>query len=218
LAAAAGSVLAVNPEPTPHQDPTGNTGALKAQVDTGCGYDARTGNGTRSVTDLKVPGALGDYGLDFTRYWNSLPPGDSPTTPAAMPFWDFGASGWTHSWGWTALEEWEYPEEIPGSNNDNNLWITSITITYPDGHTTRYKITRLGHGQWQIEGDGRHGPPYLANERNWPSAGPGVHDHLCDMAPDGSNFWLHRADGSSVHLGADPTVMWPPKLSTRMVW
>ncbi len=206
VAAAAGSALAQgNPEPTPHQDPTGNTGALKAQVDTGCGYDARTGNGTRSVTDLKVPGALGDYGLDFTRYWNSLPAGDSPTMPAAMPFWDFGVSGWTHSWGWTALEEHHYPEELPGSNNDNNLWITSITITFPDGHTTTYKITRLGHGQWPIaNGDPRHGPPYLPHERDWPMAGAGVHDHLCGMAPDGSTFWLHRADGSSVLFGGGP--------------
>ena len=52
-------------------NPTGNTGALKAQIQTGGSYDAHSGNGTRIVTDLHVPGALGAYGLDFTRYWNS---------------------------------------------------------------------------------------------------------------------------------------------------
>jgi hypothetical protein len=40
-------------------DPTGNTGALKGQIETGGSYDAHSGNGTRVVPDLHVPGALG---------------------------------------------------------------------------------------------------------------------------------------------------------------
>lgn len=74
---AASGLVAQVAEPTPHQDPTGQTGVLKANVQTGCGYNAHSGNGTRSVTDLHVPGALGEYGLDFTRHWNSIPPEDN---------------------------------------------------------------------------------------------------------------------------------------------
>src|SRR5947208_17164469 len=68
-----GSVVAQTPAATPDENPEGNTGALKAQVTTGASYDAHSGNATRIVSDLHVPGALGVYGLDFTRYWNSIP-------------------------------------------------------------------------------------------------------------------------------------------------
>ena len=74
-----------------------------------------TAMGRGTVTDLSVPNAFGDYGLDFTRYWNSLPPGDSPT----MPFMDFGSSGWSHSWGWSAVYDEEGPEIVRGGDGNN---------------------------------------------------------------------------------------------------
>jgi len=46
------------PGPTPPENPEGNTGALKSQVQTGGSYDAHSGNATRVVNDLHVPGAL----------------------------------------------------------------------------------------------------------------------------------------------------------------
>jgi hypothetical protein len=52
----------------PDDNPEGDTGALRTQVTTGGSYDAQSGNATRIVNDLKVPDALGVYGLDFTRY------------------------------------------------------------------------------------------------------------------------------------------------------
>ena len=55
------------PLPTPDENPEGNTGALKSQVETGGSYDAHSGNASRIVNDLHVPGALGTCGLDFTR-------------------------------------------------------------------------------------------------------------------------------------------------------
>ena len=139
-----------NPGPTPQEDPTGNTGVLKPQVTTGGSYDARTGNGTRIVNDLHLPGALGDYGLDLTRYWNSLPPGDSPTTPAGMPFADFGVSGWSHSWAWNAEYAQEYPTELPSCDCNDHTWTTSITITFPDGRVSKYKITRSDSGPYAV--------------------------------------------------------------------
>src|SRR6266446_6264701 len=101
LSLGVGSVLAQTPAATPDENPEGNTGALKAQVTTGGSYDAHSGNATRIVNDLHLPGALGIYGLDFTRYWNSLHP-DYDNEFAEWPF-EFGASGWSHSWRWSAV-------------------------------------------------------------------------------------------------------------------
>src|SRR3954471_20654670 len=76
---------------TTDPNPTGDTGALKPQVQTGGSYDAHSGNATRIVNDLHVPGALGVYGLDFTRYWNSTH-NDFEDSEMEWPR-DFGDSG-----------------------------------------------------------------------------------------------------------------------------
>lgn len=196
-----GSLLAQAPAPTPDENPEGNTGALKAQVMTGGSYDANSGNATRMVNDLHVPGALGVYGLDFTRYWNSLHNED--TNPDADWPTDFGMSGWSHSWRWGAI----YGEELPDGENGGpaRIWTTSITINFPDGHATKFKITRTNAGVgWH---DPRCGPPYLAehSETSWPTPGHTTHDHLSNMTPNGSEFWLERADGGAVHfIGVTP--------------
>lgn len=206
-AGTAGSSLAQAPAPTPDENPTGNTGALKGQITTGSSYDAHSGNGTRIVNDLHLPGALGVYGLDFTRYWNSLHPDLDSNANAEWPE-DFGHTGWSHSWRWTATEGtdiWQVQEG--GGAEGTQYWESSITIGFPDGHTTKYKIVRANRsypGQ-PPECAGRigWGPPYLAQcgERNWPTPG-WLHDRLSDMAEDGSSFWLHLADGGSVHFVA----------------
>ena len=87
----AASLIAQTQGPTPDENPESNTGALKEQIRTGCSYDAHSGNATRIVEDLHLPGALGKYGLDLTRYWNSLHP-DYDNTFAEWPA-DFGSSG-----------------------------------------------------------------------------------------------------------------------------
>src|ERR1043166_9683660 len=181
--------------PGPDENPEGNTGALKAQVQTGGSYDIQSVNATRIVNDLHVPGALGSYGLDFTRYWNSVHPEDS--NPDAEWAQDFGDSGWSHSWRWSAV----YGEVVPDFEPGNTLgtWITSITVTFPDGHATKFKIARTNGGQGTI--DPRCGPPYSnTGETDWPIAGAHVHDRLTGMAYDGHEFWLDRADGGSVHF------------------
>lgn len=201
IAAGATKLEAVTgPAPTPPEDPEGNTGALKSQVQTGGSYDAHSGNATRIVNDLHVPGALGDYGLDFTRYWNSIPNEvDSPYAEWSM---DFARSGWSHSWKWTAVESDE-PTYHDDGEQTPEIYATVITITFPDGHASRFKITRTNMpvvpGGWA---DPRYGPPYIAahHELSWGSAGLGAHDYLEDMAVDGLSFWLHRADGGSVHF------------------
>ena len=93
------------PSPSPNENPEGDTGALKEQIRTAGSYDAHSGNATRIVEDLHVPNALGKYGLDFTRYWNSLHPEyDNREQPGGLIYaeWptEFGSSGWSHSWRW----------------------------------------------------------------------------------------------------------------------
>jgi len=204
------SLLAQAPAPTPDENPTGNTGALKEQIQTAGSYSAHSGNATRIANDLHLPGALGVYGLDFTRYWNSLHPDlDNPNAEWPM---EFGASGWSHSWRWSAVEGsdiWQTAEG--GGPQGTQYWETSITIGFPDGHSTKYKIIRANRS-YQGESPGcagriGWGPPYLdqCGERNWPPPG-WLQDRLCDMAQDGSEFWLHLADGGSVHFTGGPGV------------
>jgi RHS repeat-associated protein len=193
------------PAPNPGENPESNTGALKEQISTAGSYDAHSGNATRISEDLHLPGALGRYGLDFFRYWNSLHP-DLDNPYAEWPQ-DFGSSGWSHSWRWVAnvgSDTWQKDE--CGGSCGTQYWETSITIGFPDGHSNKYKILRADRafeGQ-SLECAGRigSGPPYLAQcgERDWPTPGDGVHDRLSDMAQDGSEFWLHLADGGSVHF------------------
>jgi len=182
----------------PDEDPQGNTGALREQVETGGSFSAHSGNASRIVPDLRVPNALGTYGLDFTRCWNSLNNADI-NIAAEWPT-DFSYSGWSHSWRWKAVydEEWPEGENAPALR----MYVTSITVTFPDGHATKFKVTRYNGSYYPWGADGRVGPPYRADhyERNWASPGPGVHDNLAEMAYDGSEFWLYRADGGSVHL------------------
>jgi len=196
----------------PEENPTGNAGALKPQIQTGASYDAHSGNGTRIVNDLHVPGALGVYGLDFTRYWNSTH-NDYEDSEMEWPR-DFGDSGWSHSWRWSATYEYKYPEivwttcgEDPAPcESNNNQYTTAINVTFPDGHTTQYKIVRLGHGEWMVPPSyPEFGPPYTPGEiQNFTYGGTGVHDHLCNMDPNGTEFWICRADGGSVRFVLDP--------------
>jgi len=198
FAIAKGNLWAQGPAPTPEENPNGNSGVLKSQIETGGSYDAHSGNGTRVVNDLHVPGALGAYGLDFTRYWNSTHNDfDDPYAEWPMPF---GMSNWTHSWNWHA----EYVEdsyEIAGDFSEE-IFITSITLTFPDGHTTKYKIVRSNRPAWGgPPPDPRCGAPYSPGEISaWRGSAPGVHDHLVDMAADGLEFWIARADGGSVRF------------------
>jgi hypothetical protein len=174
----------------PDVNPEGDTGALKAQIQTGGSYDIQSGNATRIVNDLHVPGALGAYGLDFTRYWNSLHPEDT-NEDAEWPL-DFAYSGWSHSWRWTAIYGEQTPDFEPG--NTLGTWITSISIAFPDGHVTKFKIARTNG--WTGGGviDPRCGPPYSnPGETDWPNLAGHVHDHLVSMALDGHEFWFESS-------------------------
>jgi RHS repeat-associated protein len=209
----AGSALRTQAQATgPDDNPTANTGALKAQIETGGSYDAHSGNATRIIPDLHFPGALGVYGLDFIRYWNSLrndrDPGEEHLHPEPIPDQptDFGSPGWSHSWSWKA--DYDDYVQITGEDTDSYTeWYTMmLTITFPDGHASKFKIFRSSR---MIPGtnwppDPRKGQPYYAahGESTWSASGE-IHDHLEGMAENGSEFWLYRADGGSVHFKND---------------
>jgi RHS repeat-associated protein len=192
------------PAPNPGENPESNTGALKEQITTAGSYDAHSGNATRIVEDLHLPNALGKYGLDFSRYWNSLHPElDNPYADWPGAFAD---SRWSHSWRWVVTRgEDTWQKDECGGACGTQYWETSLTIGFPDGHTNKYKVLRADRGfegqPFECRGRGWD-EPYLAQcgERDWPSPGGGVHDRLGDMAQDGSEFWLHLADGGSVHF------------------
>jgi YD repeat-containing protein len=196
------SLPAQTPAASPNENPEGDTGALKSQITTGGSYDAHSGNATRIVTDLHLPGALGVHGLDFTRYWNSTP-NDHDNGFATAPS-HFGASGWSHSWDWHAEEEDTDDKIDPMDDNSEEIWTTAITITFPDGHASRYKITRSNRWHVTAPPDPRCGPPYTVPEQNGFLAGGAIYDVLRDMAADGSEFWLYQADGSAVHFIGGP--------------
>ncbi len=181
--------------PSGDKDPEGNTGVLKEQVTTGGGYNPRSGNASRSVTDLSVPGAVGVYGLDFTRHWNSSPTGGSAS---------LAGGGWSHSWDWVATYEEEFHEvgRETGNTEPPVLYTMSITIAFPDGHPMTYKITR--YSEWV----NHHppppkalGPPYTEAEReNFLGPNASIGDRLINMAELGGDFWIERRDGGSVHF------------------
>ncbi len=190
--------------PGPDQNPTSNTGALKSRVETGGGYDAHTGNASRSIPDLVVPNAPGDYGLDFTRHYNSLRSDVYMHTTSLGPLpeqtTDFGTSGWSHSWSWKVV--YQDVLEEPYGDGHGELYRMRITITFPDGQARKFTLVRTSYFIWgQPWGsDPRFGPPYLPEhgEDNWTRDGA-VHDGL-QMSRDGHSFWLHRADGGSVYF------------------
>lgn len=188
----------VQSNPEPDVDPTGNAGAYKTTVDTGGGYNPHNGNATRSITDLSVPGAPGVYGLDFTRHWNSTDESLNAFSDAGPRA--FAAGGWTHSWNWTASTDMDTlycdGEGDPCQGGYYYTYIHYIKIEYPDGRSGRFFFSRTNLTDPGVDPDPQTPEPYPPNL----SGSFAVDDHLAGMAPDGSHFWLHLADGGSVYF------------------
>ena len=96
-----------------NDNPTGPAGIYNGDITTAGAYDPYTGNTTRTVTDLVVTGAVGKYGLSFSRTADSRGIGSA-----------FGAGGgWYHSFGWSIdpVEDLPSGQPIP------------YTVNFPDG-------------------------------------------------------------------------------------
>lgn len=105
-----------------NNNPTGPTGQFNGNVTTAGSYDPYTGNMTRAVTDLVVAGAVGEYGLSYSRTWNSRA----------------DLNGWRHSFSWSIQPVNRLPagEPIP------------YTVSFPDGRVETFGPPSLG-GAWR---------------------------------------------------------------------
>jgi hypothetical protein len=81
---------------------------VSTMVDTGDGYDARTGSVRRTVTDIDVPGAVSSHGLKLVRSYSSTHNGG----------WFRGPSAW-----------------IVGSDAGAGQ---GVNIIFPDGRTMHF--------------------------------------------------------------------------------
>jgi RHS repeat-associated protein len=115
-------------------NPTGVSGEFNGNVTTGCYYDPYTGNATRAITDINVPGAVGMYPLAFVRSMKSR----VETTPGLV--YPFGIAGaWRHSYQWEIK-----PQDFffYGEPCDVSIPPLDYVVTYPDGR----KVTFIPDG------------------------------------------------------------------------
>jgi hypothetical protein len=103
-------------------NPSGASGIFNGQAG-GCGYDPYTGNATRSITDMAVAGAVGEYPLALVRTANSR----TPSTTEVFGW----AGGWNHSYNWIL-------EDSPSSTNQN-FQPSSYTVDFPDGRVETFR-------------------------------------------------------------------------------
>ncbi len=104
-----------------NNNPSGVSGIFNGLAGGG-GYDPYTGNATRSITDIAVAGAVGQYPLALVRTYNSRTP--SYTSP-------FGTGGWNHNYNWIL-------EDSPTSGT-SNFHPTRYTVDFPDGRVETFR-------------------------------------------------------------------------------
>ena len=109
-------------------NPTGVAGQFNGNVTTGGSYDPYTGNATRAITDMAVPGAVGKYGLSFSRIWNSR------LTPNQFTW----QGGWRHSYEWS-IDQITVPHDHA---------IQSYRISFPDGRVEDFHAAAGDPGYW----------------------------------------------------------------------
>jgi RHS repeat-associated protein len=104
-----------------NDNPTGPAGNSNGHVTTGGSYDPYTGNVSRTVTDIVVTGAVGQYGLSWSRTWNSRS----------------GFGSWQHNYSWTID-----PIDVYTGQPINRV------VTFPDGRVVNYGSIVDGNGYY----------------------------------------------------------------------
>ena len=94
-----------------NDNPAGVAGIFNGNITTGCSYDPYTGNATRKVTDIVVAGAVGSYGLTFSRICNSR---------------NILGGAWQGSYGWSVGDSNETQNTLPPS---------TYQVSFPDGRS-----------------------------------------------------------------------------------
>src|SRR6266550_5258707 len=106
-----------------NNNPTGPSGIFNGQVHTGYSYDPYTGNATRSITDIAVAGAVGEYPLALVRTANSR----TQSTTEVFGRW----GGWNHNYNWTM-------DDSPVTNTQNSHPV-KYTVNFPDGRVETFR-------------------------------------------------------------------------------
>src|SRR4029077_15572471 len=106
-----------------NQNPAGASGIFNGQVTTGCSYDPYTGNATRSITDIAVAGAVGEYPVALVRTANSR-------TPSLTGVFGW-QGGWNHNYNWTM-------DDSPVTYTQNSL-PKKYTVNFPDGRVETFR-------------------------------------------------------------------------------
>jgi RHS repeat-associated protein len=109
-----------------NNNPTGVSGTFNGNVNTAGSYDPYTGNATRTVTDMTVAGAVGEYGLSYSRTWNSR-----------MPIWQ-------HSYNWKI-------DDITFSTSSPNSKPPYYIVNFPDGRIESFGPTAATDGYWHTQ-------------------------------------------------------------------
>jgi RHS repeat-associated protein len=113
-------------------NPTGVAGIFNGNVTTGCSYDPYTGNATRTVTDISVAGAVGEYGLSLSRTFSS------------RNGWghDFGMAGaWHHNYNWDV--------EDSATSTTSGFQPGSYTVDFPDGRSETFVYSAADPGYYR---------------------------------------------------------------------
>jgi len=159
-----------------NNNPTGISGIFNGQVNTGCSYDPYTGNATRSVTDIVVAGAIGDYPLALVRISNSRAPSTSEV---------FGwAGGWNHNYNWIL-------EDSPTSNTAN-FQPKRYTVVFPDGRAETFRAVT-----WDSVYRVRPGADTPAQ-----STSAGVRERFSQLNLNNMYAYLNLPDGGAVEFRA----------------
>jgi RHS repeat-associated protein len=106
-----------------NDNPSGVSGIFNGNITTGCSYDPYTGNATRTITDIAVAGAVGDYPLALVRTANSRSP--------ATNYMFERPGGWTHNYNWNL-------EDSPTSHTPG-FQPTRFTVHFPDGRVETFR-------------------------------------------------------------------------------
>ncbi len=104
-----------------NNNPNGVSGIFNGEI--GSEVEAYTGNVKRTVTDISVAGAVGQYPLALVRTYNSRTP-----VVYTLPF---GRGGWNHSYNWVL-------EDSPYSNTPN-FYPVRYTVDFPDGRSETFR-------------------------------------------------------------------------------
>lgn len=157
-----------------NNNPGGVSGIFNGQVTTGCSYDPYTGNATRSITDIAVAGAVGQYPLALVRTANSR----APATTQVFSAW----GGWNHNYNWIL-------EDSPTSTTQN-FQPARFTVDFPDGRVETFRAVT-----WDSYYRVRPGPDTPAQ-----STSAGVRERFIPLS--GGYCYLVLPDGGKVKFHA----------------